>query len=417
MSEINKTELLNLTKQLIGFKSITPHQAGSIDFIQAYLEDLKFKTIRLDRNDTSNLFAIWEYTDSEINQNTAKTLKPIIAFAGHVDIVPTGDITKWQFDPFELTEHNGLLYGRGIADMKGAIASFMYATHEYINSIKTQKHIKNLVNNNTQNNSNIAIAFAITSDEEGHAVDGTPVIVEYLKQQNITLDYCIIGEPSCFNVLGDVIKVGRRGSLTAHLEILGKQGHVAYPELCTNPIHKFAPALNELSSTRWDNGNECNEYFPATSLQFTNINSGIGVNNVVPNNLLTDFNLRYNTSISPDSIKEKVYNILNKYELQYNITWNHSAAPFLAKHGKLLKAVTEAIELQSWNNGITPLLKTDGGTSDGRFLIEVCHELLEFGLNNKYIHQINESIKTSDLLQLTQVYHTVLTLLDTSMIK
>lgn len=396
-NNINKDVLLKLTRQLIGFKSITPNQAGCIDFIQTYLTNLNFKIVRLDRNDTCNLFAIWEQentTNTNNRHNNQASKKPIIAFAGHVDVVPTGDLNHWIADPFTLTEQNGLLYGRGIADMKGAIAAFLYASSKYIEYF----------NNNDNQTSNFAIAFAITSDEEGSAIDGTPVIVEYLKQQNIQLDYCIVGEPSCVYDLGDVIKVGRRGSLTAHLEVIGKQGHVAYPELCINPIHCFANALAEITNTVWDNGNE---YFPATALQFTNINSGLGMDNVIPNNLQAFFNLRYNTNLTTENIKKTIDNILNKHELQYNITWHHSASPFLTKRGTLVKIVTDAIKTHT---GINPLLKTDGGTSDGRFLINVCSELLEFGLSNKSIHQVNECIKTNDLVQLAKTYYTTLTL-------
>lgn len=372
--EINN-ELLNITKDLISFKSISPFQDGSIDYIEKYLKNLGFVTTRHDRNDTTNLIA--RFGDKS----------PIFAFAGHVDVVPTGEISKWTYDPFVLSSYNNRLYGRGIGDMKGAIAAFMFAVNELLKQVKSI---------------NGSIMLLITSDEEAAATDGTTIMVEYLKQNNITLDYCLVGEPTSVDNLGDVIKVGRRGSLTGYLEVIGLQGHIAYPELCKNPIHLFANALKELTSTKWDDGNE---FFPATSLQFANLNSGLGVDNVIPDNLFASFNFRYNNLHTSDNLIIKVEDILNKHNLKYNIRWRNSAQPFYTKPGRLNKIVVDTI---SEELKVIPQLKTDGGTSDGRFLVDVSTEVLEFGLSNKYIHQINENINQNDLFALAKTYTIIL---------
>lgn len=368
-------ELLELTSKLISFKSISPNQAGCLDFVGQYLDNLGFNTTRLDRGSTSNLIARFGVSG------------PIFAYAGHIDVVPPGDLAKWQSNPFTLTKHNEKLYGRGIGDMKGSVAGFMFAVKQFLASNKTFPG---------------SIMLLITSDEETVATDGTIVMVEYLKQNKIQIDYCLVGEPTSVEKLGDVIKIGRRGSLNGYLEILGLQGHIAYPELCKNPIHLFAKALNDLTTTIWDQGNE---HFPATSLQFANINSGLGVNNVIPGSLLSSFNIRYNNLQTAESLQQKIIAILDSHGLAYNIKWQHSANPFYTKPGHLITAIKQAIE-NSLN--ITPQLKTDGGTSDGRFLIDVCNELLEFGLPNKSIHQINENINEVDLYQLSTIYTKIL---------
>ncbi len=368
-------ELLQITKDLVSFKSISPFQDGSIDYVEQYLKTLGFVTTRHDRNDTANLIA--RFGDKA----------PIFAFAGHVDVVPPGDLNKWTYNPFILTSADNRLYGRGIGDMKGSVAAFMFAVKELLKQAKTI---------------NGSIMLLITSDEEAAATDGTIVMVEYLKQNNITLDYCLLGEPTSVDLLGDVIKVGRRGSLTGHLEIIGQQGHIAYPDLCQNPIHLFAKALQELTQTKWDDGNE---FFPPTSFQFANLNSGLGVDNVIPGSLFASFNFRFNNLHSADSLSHQVEAILNKYNLQYNIRWKNSARPFYTKPGRLVEVVVESIDEEL---KLKPQLKTDGGTSDGRFLVEVCTELLEFGLSNKYIHQINENINQDDLFALAKTYTIIL---------
>lgn len=368
-------ELLELTKKLISFKSISPLQAGCIDYIEQYLKELWFETTRLDRNDTSNLIARFGKES------------PIFAYAGHIDVVPTGDSNKWTYDPFTLSENNNRLFGRGIGDMKGSVAAFIFALKQYMAKAKSV---------------NGSIMLLITSDEEAAATDGTIVMVEYLKKNNITLDYCLLGEPTSVDKLGDVIKVGRRGSLTGHLEIIGQQGHIAYPDLCQNPIHLFANALKDLTATKWDDGNE---FFPATSFQFANLNSGLGVDNVIPGSLFASFNFRFNNLHTADELCKKVEDILKSHNLKYKIKWKNSALPFFTTPGRLIKVVVDTI---STNLNVKPELKTDGGTSDGRFLVEVCNELLEFGLSNKFIHQINENIAKDDLFAISETYLIIL---------
>lgn len=375
MANIDQSQLLKLTKDLIAFKSISPNQAGSIDYIETFLNNLGFVTTRVDRNQTSNLIARYG------------TEAPIFAFAGHSDVVPPGNLNEWQTHPFTLEEKDGHLYGRGICDMKGAIAGMLMAVKAFL-----EKHP------DFQN----TLMLLITSDEESTATDGTTAIVDYLVENNLKIDYCVIGEPTSVETLGDVIKVGRRGSLTGNLEITGKQGHIAYPHLCDNPIHKFAGTLNELSQIKLDQGNEI---FPPSSLQFANINSGLGVNNVIPSNLYANFNIRYNPLHTSEDMQAIITQVLDKHKLNYTISWKNSAKPFYTKPGKLNSAVKAAIEECTH---LIPELKTDGGTSDGRFLINVCAELLEFGLTNQSIHQINENIPTNDLSQLTNIYSSTL---------
>jgi succinyl-diaminopimelate desuccinylase len=372
----DQKKIFELTKKLIGFKSISPDQAGCIDYLEMVLNEIGFTITRLDRNETTNIVAIIGNSG------------PLFAYAGHIDVVPSGDLSKWTFDPFTLSSTDNELYGRGIADMKGSVAAFIGAAAKYIQT--------------DFNPAKARIALLITSDEESSAVDGTPVIVEYLKAQDMPIDYCLIGEPSAQDHLGDTIKIGRRGSLTGYIEVFGKQGHIAYPQKCINPIHTFTPALNELITVTWDNGNDM---FPPTSLQVVNINSGLGVANVIPNCLTANFNFRYNNQHSANDLEQKVAVILDKHNVQYAIKWVYSAKPFYTKPGKLLKVINESIKQQL---NLTPQQKTDGGTSDGRFLIDISQEIIEFGLSNKYIHQIDERIKTEDLYNLANTYYLIL---------
>lgn len=372
---------LEILRDLVAFKSVTPDDAGSLDYIADFVKKLGGKSTRVDRNQTTNLI-------SEIGNGNK-----IFAFAGHVDVVPIGDVSLWKSsNPFEVHQDGDTLIGRGVADMKGSIAAFMVALAEFVKSASFDDY---------------KIMLLITSDEEGDATDGTPLIVEYLKNNNIRIDNCVIGEPSCTDKLGDVIKVGRRGSLTGNLTILGKQGHIAYPHLCENPIHTFAPALAEISQIKWDNGNQ---YFPPTSLQFANINSGLGVSNVIPGKLTCNFNFRYNTEHTHNDLQQAIVKILDKHNLKYELTWSHSAKPFMAKVGSLVGNLHQAVNDVC---GINPENKTDGGASDGRFLIDCCDEMLEFGLRNNNIHQINESIQVQELTDLTKVYLNLLHLVFT----
>jgi succinyl-diaminopimelate desuccinylase len=375
----NYQQLFNLSKDLIAFKSITPSDAGCLEYIQNYLATLGFTFTRLDRNKTSNLIATY---------GNLKAATSVFAFAGHVDVVPTGDGLKWKHNPFTLVEEDNLLYGRGIGDMKGAIAAFLVACSSYISNT-----------NIPQDN---AIMILLTSDEEGSGVDGMPVIVDYLKQNSINLKYCIVGEPTSINTIGDTVKIGRRGSLNCHAEIIGKQGHVAYPSLAINPIHNFSKVLDELITTSWDNGNQ---YFPPTQLQITNINSGLGVDNVIPYNLHVRFNLRYNNLHTAESLEKKITQLFDKHQLKYNTSWINSAQPFISTQGKLSKVVAEAIKRET---AIDTQFSTDGGTSDARILIAVSSEILELGLTNQSIHQINEYIHKDELVSLSNIYYDII---------
>lgn len=367
---------LEILKDLVSFRSVTPEDAGSLGYIENFISNIGGSSVRVDRNQTSNLVSTIGNGDK------------IFAFAGHVDVVPTGECSLWKNgDPFTVLEDNDDLIGRGVADMKGAIAAFMVALAKFVSTIDINSY---------------KIMLLLTSDEEGSAIDGTLVLVEYLKMNNIILDYCLVGEPSCVDVLGDTIKVGRRGSLTGNIEVHGKQGHIAYPHLCQNPIHDFAPALAELSSISWDNGNE---FFPATSLQFANINSGLGVTNVIPGLLTVNFNFRYNTEHAAEDLQNKVCSILDNHNLKYQITWQHSAKPFMTEVGDFIPVIHTAINDVV---GITPENKTDGGTSDGRFLIDVSQQIVEFGLRNASIHQINETTTLTDVNNLTLIYQNIL---------
>ncbi len=368
-------ELDTIAKELVSYPSISPYQKGAIDYLIQLITPMGFKCEVLKRNNTTNLIAT--YGDKG----------EIFAFAGHIDIVPPGDDKLWLHNPYELTLEQDKLYGRGIADMKGAVSAFIYAVYQYL---------QNTTHNNGQ------IMLLITSDEESSAKDGTIVMVEYLQKHNIQIQYCLIGEPSSVKYLGDTIKIGRRGSLTGELTLNGKQGHIAYPDLCINPINSFANAFCELTNTVWDNGNE---YFPPTSLQFANINAGVGVTNVIPSTLTCNFNFRYNNLQNSDKLITQVEAILNKHNLNYNIIWADSAKPFYCKVGKLATIVQQEVYQQT---NIITSFKTDGGTSDGRFLYKICNEILEFGLPNYSIHQVNEHIEYADLNKLAKIYEQIL---------
>ncbi len=371
-----KLNSYDILEQLVAFKSITPDAAGSVNYIEILINNMGGRCQYINRNQTKNLIA------------TVGNGSQIFAFAGHVDVVPSGEYSKWKSgNPFSLAKFGDELIGRGVADMKGSIAAFLVALQNFIQNSK---------------NNNYQILLLLTSDEEGSAVDGTPLMVEYLQKKGIKLNYCLVGEPSCTNILGDAIKVGRRGSLTGRVNVIGKQGHIAYPHLCCNPIHEFAPALAELVNFQWDNGNE---FFPATSLQFANIKSGLGVTNVIPGELSVDFNFRYNTLHTVSDLQQQVERILKKYHLNYTINWEHSAKPFLTKVGRLVDASSQAIHSVC---GVYPESKTDGGTSDGRFLVDVSDEIIEFGLCNGSIHQINESTTMHDLSCLSNIYQLIL---------
>jgi len=313
---------------------------------------------------------------------------PIFAFAGHTDVVPAGDNDAWESNPFEPTIKDGMLYGRGAADMKGSLASMVVATENFIE--KNPNH-------------NGIIAFLITSDEEGVAIDGTAKVMDFLKDNNQKIDFCLVGEPSSTAILGDVIKNGRRGSLNACLRVKGKQGHIAYPQLADNPIHLVTPALNQLCDEQWDNGND---YFPATSFQISNIHSGDKVTNVIPGEVEVMFNFRYSTETTKEELQKRVNDILDSHKLNFFVEWSHSGYPFLTPNGELVSACVDAIEKIK---AIKPQLSTSGGTSDGRFISQEGTQVVELGPNNSTIHQVNESVSVQDLEDLTKIYSQVLT--------
>lgn len=367
---------LELTKSLINRASVTPDDKGCQALMIDRLKKIGFTVQPLKFGEVDNFWAV--HGDSG----------PVFAFAGHTDVVPPGDESLWQTDPFASTVKDGMLYGRGAADMKGSLASMVVATEKFIE----------------QNpNHNGMIGFLITSDEEGLAVNGTVKVMEYLKENNQKIDYCLVGEPSSTAVLGDIIKNGRRGSLNACLRIKGKQGHIAYPQLADNPIHLLAPVLNRLCEESWDKGND---YFPATEFQISNIHSGNRVTNIIPAEVEVMFNFRYSTETTHEELKQRVTDILDSYSLDYVIKWEHSGYPFLTPKGELMTACIGAIrKIKS----IDTELSTSGGTSDGRFISQMGTQVVELGPVNETIHQVNESVSVQDLEDLTEIYFQVLT--------
>ncbi len=367
---------LTLAKQLINLPSVTPSDGGCHDLMIDRLEAIGFTVTRLPFGEVDNFWA--QRGES----------KPLFAFAGHTDVVPSGPLESWDSPPFEATERDGYLYGRGAADMKGSLAAMITACEAFI-----AEHPDHLG----------SIGFLITSDEEGPAINGTVKVVEYLEKNNIKMDYCLVGEPSSTTKLGDVIKNGRRGSLGCRLVIKGTQGHVAYPHLAENPIHNAMPVLAELSAMNWDNGNE---FFPATSFQISNINSGTGATNVIPGECEVIFNFRYSTETTHEKLQQQVEAILDKHQLNYEIEWNLSGLSFLTDAGALVDATCHAIESTT---GYTAELSTAGGTSDGRFIAPTGSQVVELGPLNATIHQVNESVRSSDLDLLSTIYQRILT--------
>ena len=366
---------LALAQQLIGLRSITPDDAGCQDLIARRLEALGFAAESVRCGKVSNLWA------------RRGLGKPLLCFAGHTDVVPAGPLDLWHSDPFTPSVREGRLYGRGAADMKSSIAAFVCAAEEFIAAHPRHPG---------------SIALLLTSDEEGAAVDGTLRVVEMLKARGELLDYCIVGEPTAVDRLGDTIKNGRRGSLSGKLTVKGVQGHIAYPQLLKNPVHLFAPALAELAATEWDAGNEI---FPPTSWQVSNIHGGTGAANVTPNSLEVQFNFRYCTASTVESLQRRLTAVLDRHGLDYGINWLHGAAPFMTRHGELLNAVRGAVQAVT---GIVPELSTAGGTSDGRFLVDICPQVLELGPVSASIHKLNEHIEIDALDALKSIYRQVL---------
>lgn len=367
---------LQLAFDLISRHSVTPEDAGCQELMIERLEAIGFKIERLRFGNVDNFWA------------RRGTEAPVLAFAGHTDVVPTGPEANWKHAPFEpMIDDKGMLYGRGAADMKGSLASMVVACEEFVANHPDHKG---------------SIAFLITSDEEGPAVNGTVKVVEHLEARGEKMTWCIVGEPSSTHHTGDIIKNGRRGSLGAKLLVKGIQGHVAYPHLARNPIHQVAPALAELSTEHWDEGNE---YFPATSFQISNINGGTGATNVIPGDVEVVFNLRFSTELTADQIKRRAEAILDKHELEYDLQWTLNGLPFLTPEGDLVDACRGAI-LEATN--ITTELSTSGGTSDGRFIAPTGTQVVELGPCNATIHKVNEHILADDLNKLTGIYQGIL---------
>jgi succinyl-diaminopimelate desuccinylase len=369
------SDVLNLTKTLINKKSVTPEDAGCMDLLAELLTPLGFKVEHLNFGDTKN---VW------IRKGTQA---PLFCFAGHTDVVPSGPAEKWQFPPFEATEKNGMLYGRGAADMKGSIAAMVVATQQFVQQHPQLKG---------------SIAFLLTSDEEGPFINGTTKVIDTLEARNEKINWCIVGEPSSTTQLGDVVKNGRRGSLTGDLLVKGIQGHVAYPHLARNPIHQAAPFLTQLAQTHWDNGNE---FFPPTSFQISNISGGTGAGNVIPGDLHVCFNFRFSTEVTDQELINRVIGLLDQHQLEYDIKWTFNGQPFLTSSGELVAATVDAIKHCT---GLDTELSTAGGTSDGRFIAPTGAQVIELGPVNATIHKIDECVKIEDLEKLSVVYHAIL---------
>jgi succinyl-diaminopimelate desuccinylase len=369
------SETLALAKALIARRSLTPDDAGCQEILIERLEKIGFIVERMRFGNVDNFWARRGISN------------PVVVFAGHTDVVPSGPEESWFSPPFEPTLRDGMLFGRGAADMKTSIAAFITAIEAFIEDHPDHAG---------------SIALLITSDEEGVAVDGTVRVVEALQARGETLDYCIVGEPTSNKLVGDMIKNGRRGSLSGTLIVQGIQGHIAYPHLVKNPIHMVAPAIAELAATTWDEGNE---YFPPTSWQISNINGGTGATNVVPGTVEILFNFRFSTASTEQGLKDRVHAILDQHQVTYELQWELSGKPYITPKGSLVKAISHAIE-QSY--GITPELSTTGGTSDGRFIADICPQVIEFGPLNATIHKLNECVAVADIEPLKFTYQRTL---------
>ena len=372
--------VLDKVQALIARPSVTPADAGCLDLIASWLTPLGFGIERIEAGGVSNLWA-----------RRGKSGR-LICFAGHTDVVPTGPLEQWTSPPFEATIRDGFLYGRGAADMKSSIAAAVVAMENLIH----RRGVSAVPPGDTASHN--SLAFLLTSDEEGDAIDGTVRVVEALKARGETIDFCIVGEPTCVSRLGDTMKNGRRGSLSAKLTIRGVQGHVAYPEQVKNPVHLAAPALAELAATTWDAGND---YFPPTSFQISNARAGTGAGNVVPGSFVIDFNFRFSTASSVDGLQDRVHQLLDRHKLEYDIAWTLGAKPFLTPRGELCEALAAAVAA---TNGVAVQLSTTGGTSDGRFIADICPQLVEFGPVNASIHKLDECIAVADLEPLAKIY-------------
>ena len=382
------TPTFDLTCDLLRLASVTPNDETCQDLLIKRLEPLGFDCETLvsgpDDFRVTNLWAMRRGSGAGVER--AKTF----VFAGHTDVVPTGPVEQWSSEPFTPTIKDGYLYGRGAADMKTSIAAFVTSIEAFLESTPNPTH---------------SIALLITSDEEGPAHDGTIKVVELLKARGEILDYCIVGEPTSNEVFGDMMKNGRRGTMSGKLTVKGIQGHIAYPHRARNPIHQFAPALTELAATVWDEGND---YFQPTSWQVSNIHGGTGASNIIPGAVVVDFNFRFSTASTSDGLQTRVVDILNRHGLEYDLTWVIGGQPFLTEAGSLSDAISTAVVAEV---GVTPELSTTGGTSDGRFIATICPQVVEFGPVSKSIHQIDELVEVASMAPLAGIYARVLAIL------
>ncbi len=368
-------KVIEYARELIARPSLTPDDAGCQDWLAGRLAALGFSQEWVRSGGVTNLWA------------RRGSVAPMVCFAGHTDVVPTGPLERWSYDPFTPTLSDDCLYGRGAADMKGSIAAFLVAVEDFVAAHPDHPG---------------SIAWLITSDEEGPAVDGTVKVVERLAARGEHIDYCIVGEPTCAERFGDTLKNGRRGSLHGRLRIHGIQGHIAYPQLAKNPIHLAAPVIAELSATEWDAGNE---YFPPTTWQISNIHGGTGATNVIPGHVDIVFNFRFSTASTVEGLKARVHHLLEQHGIQYDLDWELGAKPYLTPRGRLVEALVAAIQEHA---GVLPQLSTTGGTSDGRFIADIAREVVEFGPVNKTIHKIDECVGVEELNRLVAIYRATL---------
>jgi succinyl-diaminopimelate desuccinylase len=366
-----ESAVVALARELIARRSVTPQDGGCQAVLGARLAAAGFQCESIVCGEVSNLWA------------RRGSARPLVCFAGHTDVVPTGPLAEWQSDPFVPTLRDGRLYGRGAADMKSSLAAFVVAAEMFVRERPGHSG---------------SIAFLLTSDEEGPSVDGTARVVERMKSRGETIDYCVVGEPTSVEALGDMIKNGRRGSLSGRLTVRGVQAHIAYPQLGRNPIHQLAPALAELTAAEWDRGNAD---FGPTSFQVSNVHGGTGATNVIPNSVVVDFNFRFSTESTAESLKSRLEAVLKKHALDYAVEWTLGGKPFRTRRGRLVEVLSRSIETHT---GKTPELSTTGGTSDARFIADICPEIVEFGPVNASIHKLNEHIGLAELEKLPDIY-------------
>lgn len=376
------SQTLRLAEQLISLRSVTPDDAGCQKLLAEHLRAIDFDCHTIESGpDAFRVTNLWAVRRGRDPQGR------VLAFAGHTDVVPTGPVAQWSSDPFVPTHRDGKLYGRGAADMKTSIAAMVVACEEFVRAHPAHAG---------------SIGFLITSDEEGPANDGTIKVIEWLKDRGERLDCCIVGEPTSVEAVGDMIKNGRRGSLSGRLVVKGIQGHIAYPHLAENPIHRLAPALAELTTIEWDRGND---HFPPTSWQVSNLHAGTGATNVIPGEAVVDFNFRFSTESAPESLKERLHAVLDRHALKYELQWTLGGRPFLTRPGDLTDAISAAIRETT---GLATELSTTGGTSDGRFIAQVCPQVVECGPVNASIHKIDEHVAVADIEPLKEIYRKTL---------